>query len=317
MILYIFLDGVGFGENNPEINPFAKFAKGFFLPLAGKPIPEGSPLFNAVYLKTDASMGITGLPQSATGQTSLWTGINAPQAVQRHVSGFPSFTLKKIISKYSMIKVLNESGYKATFLNCYSPGYIQHLESKPRHVSTSTLVQMASRIPFKNVEDLRNNEGLFMDITHEYFRMVARDSLPPNDELLNLKDPYERGQCLGKIAQSYDLSIFEYFITDKIGHKQDWKKAGKVIEMLETFFDGLLSVFDPEKDQIILTSDHGNLEDLSTDVHTANRVPTFLHGKHTDEIRDRINALCDIVPAIYSILGLEIELNQREFVISD
>ena len=79
MIVYFFIDGVGFGENDIEKNPFAKFAKGFFLPLANKPLPTNSKLTEGAYIKTDASMGIKGLPQSATGQTAIWTGINAPQ----------------------------------------------------------------------------------------------------------------------------------------------------------------------------------------------------------------------------------------------
>lgn len=130
MIFYMFIDGIGFGPDDPETNPFSRYAKSFFLPLAGKPIPENAPpsLKDAVFLKTDASMGIKGLPQSATGQTSLWTGINACKVLQRHLSGFPTFTLKKIISKYSILRVLEEHGFKADLLNCYTPAFAEHVK---------------------------------------------------------------------------------------------------------------------------------------------------------------------------------------------
>ncbi|HNC01372.1 MAG TPA: metalloenzyme, partial [Leptospiraceae bacterium] len=39
MIVYFFIDGVGFGENDINQNPFARYANGFFLPLAGKDLP--------------------------------------------------------------------------------------------------------------------------------------------------------------------------------------------------------------------------------------------------------------------------------------
>ena len=97
MIFYFFIDGIGYGENNPQKNPFSKFAKSFFLPLGGKALPEGSLFSRGEYIQTDACMEVSGLPQSATGQTALWTGINAPKILERHISGFPTFTLKKII----------------------------------------------------------------------------------------------------------------------------------------------------------------------------------------------------------------------------
>lgn len=130
MIFYMFIDGIGFGPDDPETNPFSRYAKSFFLPLAGKSIPQNATSFlkNTVFLKTDASMGIKGLPQSATGQTSLWTGINACKVLQRHLSGFPTFTLKKIISKYSIIRILEEHGFKADLLNCYTPAFTEYVK---------------------------------------------------------------------------------------------------------------------------------------------------------------------------------------------
>ena len=42
----------------------------------------------------DASLEVEGLPQSATGQTTLFTGVNAAAAVGRHVSAFPGPRLR-------------------------------------------------------------------------------------------------------------------------------------------------------------------------------------------------------------------------------
>ncbi|MBW0432905.1 metalloenzyme [Leptospira yasudae] len=318
MIFYMFIDGIGFGPDDPATNPFSRYAKSFFLPLAGKPIPEDAPetLKKAFFLKTDASLGIKGLPQSATGQTSLWTGINACKVLQRHLSGFPTFTLKKIISKYSIIRVLEEHGFKADLLNCYTPAFTDYVKKNPRHVSASTLIQMASDKPLKNMDDLRQGKGLYMDITHEYLKEFSRGYLDDSDDLFRVRDPYETGTSIIRNCkeEGYTLCIYEFFLTDKVGHKMHWEAAEKYIGELESFFKGVLETLNPEEDQLIVTSDHGNLEDLSVDVHTLNQVPTVLYGKHTEVLKSKIKAIVDIPMAIYDILGIKIELKDEEFI---
>lgn len=314
----MFIDGIGFGPDDPTTNPFSKYAKSFFLPLAGKPIPANSPeiLKNTVFLKTDASLGIKGLPQSATGQTSLWTGINACKVLQRHLSGFPTFTLKKIISKYSILRILNERGFKADLLNCYSPAFAEHVKKNPRHISASTLIQMASDKPLKGMEELRQGKGLYMDITHEFLKEFSSEHLDESDELLKIRDPYETGKSIIRNckADDYTLCIYEFFLTDKVGHKMNWEAAQKYIGELESFITGVLEELDPNEDQLIVTSDHGNLEDLSVDVHTINPVPTILYGKFTPIFEKKVRAIVDIPHVIYDILGIDIELKDEEFI---
>lgn len=312
MFLYIFVDGVGFGEANSEINPFAKFGKGFFMPLGGKSPLSNPPWNQAVYLKTDASMGVSGIPQSATGQTAIWTGFNASKIVGRHISGFPTFTLKKIINEYSIIKVFKEKGYKASFLNCYNPKYIEHIQKNPRHQSASTLIQLAGGNTLKTFDDLRAGKGIYMDISHHFLREFAKDILSPDDELMKERDPYMQGKLLAQIAEDYDLCIYEFFLTDKVGHDQNWEAAERIIYTFEKFMDGLVESFNSQKGQIILTSDHGNMEDLSIGKHTTNLVPCFLYGKHTQILKDNIVSLHDITPNIYKIMGIDIELLWNE-----
>lgn len=308
MILYIFIDGVGFGEGNPEKNPFTKFSESFFLPLGGKEQLREGKWKDAVYLRTDAAMGIPGLPQSATGQTAIWTGLNAPQILQRHVSGFPTITLRKIIDKYSIMKVLKENNKQAAFLNCYSEMYLEYIIKHPKHASASTLIQLASGIPFRNIEDLRSHNGLYMDITHEFLHGYAGKFLSQDDEIMQRRDPYEMGKVAVKLARNYDLTLFEYFLTDKAGHEQDWDKAKTTIQTVEKFMEGILDEMKVGEEQVILTSDHGNLEDMSTTTHSVNKVPTFLLGNLTDKFKDRVSALCDIVPILYEELGIKQEL---------
>ena len=87
----------------------------------------------------------------------------------------------------------------------------------------------------------------------------------------------------------------------------EWDKAKWTIDIVEKFIDGVLETLDPREDQLIITSDHGNLEDLSDKVHTTNPVPTYLYGKYTESMKSKINSLCDIVPALYEEVGITIK----------
>ncbi len=323
MIFYIFLDGIGMGSYDPQTNPFSRFANGIFSSLGGKSIQDADlPALkgNLHILKTDAHLGVPGIPQSATGQTAIWTGINGAKTLGRHVSGFPTITLRKIIAKYSMLRVFAENKIPADFLNCFTAPYLKHVEDKPKLVSASTLVQLASTRPLKNMEDLRNGRGLYMDLTHDILRQVAKDFLPVDDPLLKPRDPKQLGNSVFQQFEDYQFAIYEYFLTDKIGHSMEWEKAKIVIENLENFFYGILETMDVEKDTLIVTSDHGNLEDLSQKNHTENSVPTILYGKHADEYAEKIHSLADIVPLVYNTFGLEdaiYNLSNNEFINSE
>ena len=137
-LIFIFLDGVGLGVKDPAKNPFARFATDFFSGHAG-----GSYKQPGILLSTDAHMGIPGLPQSATGQTALFTGYNGPQILGRHVNGYPTFTLRPYFKEKNILKIFNEAGYNATLINSYSQMYLKRLEHPraERMLSASSLMQ--------------------------------------------------------------------------------------------------------------------------------------------------------------------------------
>ena len=64
----------------------------------------------------------------------------------------------------------------------------------------------------------------------------------------------------------------------------------------------VLGRIDLNSTSVILTSDHGNIEDLSSRNHTLNEVPTIIWGANSDRIAGRIKSLADITPAIVDTL---------------
>lgn len=298
-IFYFFIDGIGIGPRNNETNPFSRYSNSVLSICSANTKPD-SISKSFLTLPLDASMGVSGLPQSATGQTSLWTGQNGPRIQGHHLTGFPGPTLRSVIKEYSIIKRFYDKGYQTTLLNAYSEKFLKKLEKVPRLASASTHTQWASGQSLLTLTDLEQGKAMFMDITH----LIMHQYYPEYVERFPIVDAKQRGIYAIKIAHNYELVLFEYFISDKAGHSQDFDTAKYVIETLEQFITGMYEALD-EKDTLIISSDHGNLEDLSIKTHTMNSVPLLVAGHLQKEFKKNMTYLYDIPRRIYDIYGFE------------
>jgi bisphosphoglycerate-independent phosphoglycerate mutase (AlkP superfamily) len=81
--------------------------------------------------------------------------------------------------------------------------------------------------------------------------------------------------------------------------------AVALLQTLDAVLGGLLAAWDDAAGLILLTSDHGNLEDLSVRGHTENPVPALVIS--APEICRRFTAglrdLTDVAPAIERLLS--------------
>lgn len=297
-ILYVFFDGIGLGTADSSKNPFSKYADTFLRPLGG-----ASSFKEPGYLvEADAHMGVPGLPQSATGQTALFTGHNGPAILGRHVNGFPTYTLRPYLQEHSIIKRFQDAGLKAGLLNSYSDWYLKRL-NRPRAerlLSASSMMQMAAGLPFHTMEDYFAGRSLYMDITNWFLRSKFQMKIP-------LQPARETGRKAVRLARKFNLAVYEYFFSDKAGHAQSFGVARRFIPHMEGFLAGVWEEIDPEKELVIVSSDHGNLEDLSVKTHTENKVPVLLYGKGAGEMAKNIHFLYDIPREIYRLHGIKFE----------
>jgi bisphosphoglycerate-independent phosphoglycerate mutase (AlkP superfamily) len=112
----------------------------------------------------------------------------------------------------------------------------------------------------------------------------------------------DAAEVLSSIVAENRFTLYEYFITDKVGHAQDMDAARTVLTSLALFIRELLIKLDLERTTVILTSDHGNIEDLSIRNHTLHAVPTIVWGAQREQVAARIETLADITPAIVGLL---------------
>lgn len=296
-VLLFFIDGIGVGPDDPDRNPLAT---GEFpgLRLTESHRPEAGVGAPRMAWGIDASLGVPGLPQSATGQTAILTGVNAPAEMGRHVSGFPGPTLRRLLFEHSMMKRIRERGLSATFLNAFRPEYFE-MPHAQRRLSATSLATLASGAPFRSWEDLLEGRAVTHDLTHWRVRERGYD-LPP-------RTPEEAGEIIAREAMASDFSLFEYFETDRAGHAQDRARAMSCLGDLDRALQTALRRVDLDEMTVLVASDHGNLEDGSVKTHTANAAFFAAWGPEPSESggsEPPPRRLTDLAPFTLETLGL-------------
>ncbi len=295
--LFLFLDGVGIGDENPEVNPFfSTELHNFRRIFGGIPSKERQAIQNgsAFVGPSDALLGVEGFPQSGTGQTALFTGVNAAQVIGMHFGPYPHSQIRPVLEEKNIFKALKDLGADVYFANAFPRQFFEYIGSGHRKLSATTMSCMMSGVPLCDADSLRNGEGLSADITAERWatELGYSDVTPVS--------AFEAGKRLRRIAEKHDFTMFEYFLTDKAGHEMNKNMAETV---LENFDDLLGGVVDGglEKTTILISSDHGNVEDVSVKTHTLNPSLTAVAGEHSGYFRGRLSSICDVTPRIIEL----------------
>jgi 2,3-bisphosphoglycerate-independent phosphoglycerate mutase len=274
--LFLFLDGVGLGEDDPGRNPFARAEMPNLQNLLGgrRMVARAAPLESerATLLALDANLGVEGLPQSATGQATLLSGLNVPAELGYHYGPKPNQAVADIVVKNNLFKQLKEAGKRVAFLNAFPEAYFEAIGSGHRLYGTIALAAARAGVPLYTVDDLRQGRALSADFTSQGWReRLGYKDIP-------LIEPVEAGKQLARQAERFDFAMFEYWLTDFAGHEQDMTSACDLLATFDQVLGGLLEAWDDASGLILVTSDHGNLEDLTTHRHTSNPVPALLVG---------------------------------------
>lgn len=289
-VILFFIDGLGIGVKN-EFNPLNSSEN--LMPIANFVDQTNHIFLDGVLIPTDACLGIEGRPQSASGQTTIYTGINAPKYLGKHTQGFPNEKLRGLIKEKSIFLQLKQKGIEPNiFANVYTPKFF---EKTPRWKSATTCSVEAAKMRFCKLPDLLGRKGIFHDFTNEYLIKQGFD--------VPKFTPIDAAEILSYFSNKYKFTLYEHFLTDKIGHDQDFDWAEKHLPKLAQFIRETLQRIDLTKTTFILTSDHGNIEDLSKRNHTLNKVPTIVWGWKKHKVAKQIKDLTDITPAILNLLS--------------
>ena len=293
-LVLVFADGVGLAPAGPDN------------PLSTTPTPALDRLLGGsltaervgrgrgwVLAALDACLGVEGLPQSVTGQASLFTGKNAAAALGRHVTGFVGAATRRLVEERSLLARAVALGVRVTFANAYGrPSAGAGGRRRPK--SVTTLAAEAAGLALRTVDDLAAGRAVAWDITRERFR---RRVDPP----VEVVSAAVAGRHLAAVALDHDLTLFETVLTDLAGHRRFGIEPAAAVERLDGFLGGLLDGVGGGA-TLLLTSDHGNLEDATTRLHTRHPVPLLAVGPAAERFAGS-TSLLEVTPRILEVLA--------------
>lgn len=275
--IFLFIDGVGMSapaaDNavNPEV------------------CPTLWRLFDRHAKPIDACLGVDGVPQSATGQGTMFTGINCAKAMGRHCEGFPGPALRKIVETDNLFLQLKKRGRKVRFADAYLIDSVDELAAR-RFKSVTTVMALTVPESVSTADDLATGRAVMQDLTRE----TIQDRYPN----IPVIQPQRAAEHLFSIALENDFTLFEFFQSDVAGHSMDYTRACAVLRVYDRFLAALVRFAEAAGITLVLTSDHGNMESMTERGHTRNPVPFVAYGPGEAAIRERVDSLVDVTPSI-------------------
>ncbi len=254
-LIWLALDGVGHPLGAPPGSVWEQ------------DLPTLRPLIEAG-LALDATLGVPGLPQSGTGQSCWLTGQDAVRLMGKggageHFGPYPGPTLQALLSASALPVRLTRAGGAAALLNFYPPGYFAAHAQRPRH-GCFPYSFLAAGLPL-------NPPGL-----PSVPPTLGLNYAAPWEPTLSLPDLSRMGQSVARAAQERDLLVLDLWLSDLLGHQgrpgapPELLSAGRrYLQHLDALLAGLLA----GGGRVVISSDHGNFENLQVKAHTTAPVP--------------------------------------------
>lgn len=301
-ILMLFLDGIGLGDDDPTINPFA---------IANMPTLTG--LTNgkrwlrdigcqeserALFIPTDPRLGIPGRPQSGTGQAAILTGLNVPQMIGEHYGPKPNLPTREIITKDNFFKQVKRAGKKAALLDAYPAGL--HYDIARGKTLRSSIQQAAYEAGQElfGMEELKAGQALTPEWTGESWHSYLKLYDTP------VYTASEAGHRLVEISRHYDFAFHSHWMTDHVGHRGPLERGVELLELFDGVMAGVIEKWDDDEGLVIITSDHGNMEHIGSRNHTENDIPTLVIGNAKAAFAEGFHDLTGYVPRMARLLDV-------------
>jgi hypothetical protein len=298
-VVFVFLDGVGIGVDDPALNPFVRWGAelptlthmtGDAVPTLRRPRTVG-PGGRAFPL--DATLDVDGTPQSGTGQVALLTGASAARIFGRHFGPWTPVRLRPLLEASNLLKRAADARRTVAFANAYPrdwPG-----GSGGRRLAGPPLAARSAGVLTRHEDALAEGAAIASEIVNDGWRLrLGFHALPE-------VTAREAGTNLARVSDAADLTLFAHYTTDSAGHARDMGAARAALVRLDEFFAGLLAGLASDT-LLVVASDHGNLEDVSAG-HTRNPALGIAVGPGADGA-EMVSDIRDVAPWLLDLLGV-------------
>jgi 2,3-bisphosphoglycerate-independent phosphoglycerate mutase len=113
----------------------------------------------------------------------------------------------------------------------------------------------------------------------------------------------QAASVLAGMLDDHDLVLFEYFLTDLVGHRGPWPERVEQARRVEALLDATLRAVDLDRHAVVAVSDHGNLEESDHDRHTRRPVPLLAWGRDARTLVERVDAMTALTPVLVDRAG--------------
>lgn len=297
-LLFVFLDGVGIGPADAEVNPFVAAAgrlptltalMGGRAPTLDDPRVVGP---HGQAFPLSATLDMEGTPQSGTGQVALLTGESAAEMFGRHFGPWTPVSLRPLVEERGVLRAARDRGLAVSFANAYPrtwPG--------PRgglRIAGPPLAARGAGVLNLHEEALANGTAVASEIVNDgWIERLGHAEVPRITA-------EAAGANLARISHSADLTLFAHYSTDTAGHDEDVATAIDSLVRVDSFLKGLCSELSADT-LMLVASDHGNLEDARGG-HTRNPVLGIAAGPGA-EAASRLSDIREVAPFILGLLG--------------
>lgn len=286
-VLFVFVDGVGSAPPSPT-NPFTV-----------SPPTNINRLLQtnqAALCPLDATLGLPGLPQSGTGQYSLFTGDNGAARFGRHYGPWVPTALRQPLFADNILTRAQQRGIDVAFANAYPEELLRAARSTGQFNAVGPLragpplVAAGAGVLVRHTDALQRGAAISSEITNEGWReKLQRTQLP-------VITAQEAGTNLARIAHQHALTLYAHYTTDQAGHEQSIDAAVAALQTFDEFIGGVVEALTDDV-VLVVASDHGNLEDATTG-HTRNPAFGLVAGPHHARRASELTSLLDVTPAI-------------------
>lgn len=293
-VLMIFIDGVGIGKEDYQHNPFFKLGFKTFIKHFGKIPSLKNPFLssNEKFLKPiDANLGVPGLPQSGTGQVSIFCGVNAAKQIGFHFGPFPHSQTIETIKELNIFKEFIKRKKKVFFANAYPKIFFDYIKQGKSRLSVTSKSCLLNGMRLNTSTDVWKSRALTAEITNERWNKRLNYKL-------RIITPEGAAKRLLRLASKHHFTLYEFFLTDHLGHGRIVDEFENVHNNLDRFLLEILNSMNGKQTTLVICSDHGNYEDLSVKGHTNNPALFITSGKNAEKIANAVNDLSQIKSAI-------------------
>lgn len=154
------------------------------------------------------------------------------------------------------------------------------------------------------------NGGIDEPYGNETRVLIPSPNVKTYDEKPQMSAPEVGEVVLKAMDEAYDFVVVNFANGDMVGHTGDFEAAKIAVNAVDTELGKILSKAKEKDYAVVITSDHGNCEEMRDDEghvltnHTVGKVWCFIEADGVTKVQN--GGLNNIAPTVLKLMGLEI-----------